>query len=67
MSADVTKLTALLEKIDGALADNGIYVREPARAAELSKQRAETAAALATAEEKWLELSGEYESAMAAE
>jgi ATP-binding cassette subfamily F protein 3 len=65
--ADVTKLTALLEKIDGALADNGIYTREPARAAELSKQRAETATALASAEEKWLELSGEYESAMAAE
>jgi ATP-binding cassette subfamily F protein 3 len=65
--ADVTKLTALLEKIDGALADNGIYSREPARAAELSRQRAETVAALASAEEQWLELSGQYESAMAAE
>jgi ATP-binding cassette subfamily F protein 3 len=65
--AEVTKLTALLEKIDGALADNDIYVREPTRAAELSRQRAETVAALASAEEQWLELSGEYESAMAAE
>jgi ATP-binding cassette subfamily F protein 3 len=63
--SDVTKLTTALAKIDVALADSAIYTREPARAAELSKQRAEAASALASAEEKWLELSGEYESAMA--
>jgi ATP-binding cassette subfamily F protein 3 len=63
--SDVTKLTTALAKIDIALADSAIYTKEPARAAELNKQRAAAATALANAEEKWLALSGKYESAMA--
>ena len=63
--AEVTKLTTALAKIDITLADSAIYSKEPARAATLNKQRADAAAALASAEEKWLALSGEYETAMA--
>jgi len=63
--SEVTKLTTALAKIDVALADPQLYARDPAKASKLSKERADAAAALAVAEEKWLELSGEYESAMA--
>ncbi len=63
--SEVTKFTTALAKIDLALADSAIYMKDPARAAELNKQRAAAAATLAKAEEKWLALSGEYESAMA--
>ena len=62
--ADVAKLTTALAKIDLALGDAAIYTREPARAAELNKQRSDAASALTGAEEKWLALSSEYESAM---
>ena len=63
--AEVTKLTTALAKIDITLADSAIYSKEPARAATLNTQRADAAAALASAEEQWLALSGEYETAMA--
>ena len=60
----MAKLTTALAKIDLALGDAAIYTREPARAAELNKQRSDAASALTGAEEKWLALSSEYESAM---
>ena len=59
--ARIEKLTGLIEKVDGVL---GLaFERDPDKALQLSRQRAELAEALAAAEEEWLELSTEMESA----
>ncbi|MET0358460.1 MAG: ABC-F family ATP-binding cassette domain-containing protein [Pararhizobium sp.] len=66
---DLESLTAKLEKqiqaLDAELADPVLYEKFPAKAAEKVKQRGETAAKLGTAEEQWLDLSAQYEEAMA--
>jgi len=59
------RLGKRIGEIDAALADPQLYARDPARVATLAKERADAAAALAAAEEQWLALSGEYESAAA--
>jgi ATP-binding cassette subfamily F protein 3 len=61
----MTRLGIEMTRIDSALADPNLFARDPAKATALSKARAETARALAQAEEDWLEASSEYESAMA--
>jgi ATP-binding cassette subfamily F protein 3 len=61
----VARLAKLIAEIDATLADPALYTRDPARVAALGKERADATTALATAEEQWLTLSGEYESAMA--
>ena len=63
LEAEMAKLGKRVGEIDQALADPKLYENDPARAAKLAKERADAAAALAGAEEQWLELSGEYESA----
>ena len=63
LEAEMAKLGRRMAEIDQALADPKLYENDPARAAKLAKERADAAAALAAAEEQWLELSGEYESA----
>ncbi len=63
IESEMAKLGKRVGEIDRALADPKLYERDPARAATLAKERADAAAALARAEEQWLELSGEYESA----
>lgn len=60
--ARIAKLTGLIEKVDAALA-NGAFSREPDKALQLSRQRAELAEALTAAEEEWLMLGEELESA----
>ncbi|CAD7033881.1 ABC transporter ATP-binding protein [Pseudorhizobium endolithicum] len=59
------KLERLIQQLDAELADPALYEKAPAKAAEKAKQRGETAAKLASAEEQWLELSAKYEEAMA--
>jgi ATPase components of ABC transporters with duplicated ATPase domains len=59
------KLETLIQALDAELADPALYEKSPAKAAEKAKQRGEAAARLAEAEEQWLELSAEYEEAMA--
>ncbi len=59
------KLEKLIQGLDAELADPALYEKAPAKAAEKAKQRGEAAAKLAAAEEQWLELSAEYEEAMA--
>jgi len=61
--ADIARLTKELEKLDAALADGGLFARDTAKAASMAKARAETATALAAAEEEWLEASHALESA----
>jgi ATP-binding cassette subfamily F protein 3 len=61
----IDKLSAAIEKVDTALAAPDTFARNPAKAAELSKMRAEAAQALASAEDEWLAVSGEIEAANA--
>ena len=51
-------------RIDAALAEPGLFARDPGRAAVLAKGRAEAASALARAEDDWLEASAAFEAAM---
>jgi len=59
------KLETLIQALDAELADPTLYEKSPAKAADKAKQRGEAAAKLSAAEEQWLELSAEYEEAMA--
>jgi ATP-binding cassette subfamily F protein 3 len=65
IEARMAKLTAAIQKIDSALEDGTAFRENAAKAGEISKMRADAASALATAEEEWLELSGEIEAALA--
>ncbi|WP_029032508.1 ABC-F family ATP-binding cassette domain-containing protein [Salinarimonas rosea] len=59
----IEKLGELIGKIDAALADGTAYQKDPAKAADLARKRAEAADALARVEEEWLAVSGELEAA----
>ena len=59
------KFEALLARVDEALAHPDAFAKDSARAAQLAQQRAELERALAGAEDEWLAMSHEYESAMA--
>ncbi len=61
----IARLTAEIARIDSALAAPDLYAREPDKAATLSKARADAADALARAEDEWLTVSTEIETAMA--
>ncbi|GGY43145.1 ABC-F family ATP-binding cassette domain-containing protein [Parvularcula lutaonensis] len=55
--------SALIAKLDDALADPALYEKDPAKAADLNKKRADAVRALEAAEEAWLEASAAYEEA----
>ena len=61
--AEVTRLTREIEKLDAALADGGLFTRDPAKAATIARTRAENVRALAKAEEDWLAAGAALESA----
>jgi ATP-binding cassette, subfamily F, member 3 len=63
LETEMAGLGKRIAEIDQMLADPKLYERDPARVAVLAKERADAAAGLAAAEEQWLALSGEYESA----
>ncbi|MBW8300130.1 MAG: ABC-F family ATP-binding cassette domain-containing protein [Hydrogenophaga sp.] len=65
IEAETKKLEKLIATLDAELGDPALYEKSPAKAAEKVKQRGEAAARLSAAEEQWLELSAEYEEAMA--
>jgi ATP-binding cassette subfamily F protein 3 len=52
--AEIEKLTKHIETLDAQLADGTLFTRDPAKAAAIGKSRAESAGALAKAEEDWL-------------
>jgi ATP-binding cassette subfamily F protein 3 len=60
----MARMAGEIARFDAALGD-GLFARDPARAATLSKERAQAADALAHAEEEWLAASTAYETAMA--
>ena len=63
LESRMAKLGAVIEKVDAALADGSAFLKDPAKATELSKMRAEAAATLESTEEEWLSISGEIEAA----
>ena len=63
--ARMTRLADVIAKVDAALADGTAFLKDPAKAGELARRRAEAADALAAVEEEWLLLSGEIEAASA--
>lgn len=63
--AEIARLTKEIEQLDAALADGSLFARDAAKAAALSKARADATAALAQAEEHWLKIGAALQSAMA--
>jgi ATP-binding cassette, subfamily F, member 3 len=61
--AEIERITAIIAKIDTALALPDLFTRDPKQAAQLSKARANAASALQRAEEAWLEASSQYDEA----
>jgi ATP-binding cassette subfamily F protein 3 len=64
--AEVERLSLQIATIDAALADSGLYQRNPARAQALARERGELARSREAAEAAWLSASEAYESAVAA-
>jgi len=60
----MAKLTELLARVDEALQAPDAFIKDPAKAAQLSGQRAELERTLMSVEEEWLTLSADYESAV---
>jgi ATP-binding cassette subfamily F protein 3 len=63
LEARMAKLSEAIGKVDLALADGSAFQKDPAKATELARMRAEAAETLAAVEEEWLEVSGEIEMA----
>ncbi|MFN0022803.1 MAG: ABC-F family ATP-binding cassette domain-containing protein [Parvularculaceae bacterium] len=61
--ARLEQLSAILPKIDAALAEKGLFKRDPARAVKLQKERAALLDAIGKAETQWLERLAAYEAA----
>ncbi len=60
---DMKRLQATMDKLDAALADGALFTNDPDKAADLSRERAQSERRLAAVEEVWLELSEEMETA----
>jgi ATP-binding cassette subfamily F protein 3 len=58
---EVARLQAQIAQIDAILAQPELFAREPAKAAALAKMRAQSAKALARAEEAWLTASADLD------
>ncbi|MGL4810612.1 MAG: ABC-F family ATP-binding cassette domain-containing protein [Beijerinckiaceae bacterium] len=63
IEARMEKFNGLIARIDEALAHPDSFAKQPGKASELAKQRAELVDALAQAEDEWLTLSAEIEAA----
>ena len=61
--AEIKRITAIIAKIDAALALPDIFTRDPKQAAQLGQARANAASALERAEEEWLEASAQADQA----
>lgn len=57
----MAQLTDLIARVDTALGDGTAFQREPAKATELARQRADLAAALSRTEDEWLLASADLE------
>ncbi len=59
------RLRKRIDTIEDELANPALYEKDPIKATRLAKERSEAGAQLSRHEEKWLEMSGEYEEATA--
>ncbi len=59
------RLRKRLDAIEDQLADPALYEKDPVGATRLAKERSDLSAQLARNEEKWLEMSAEYEEGIA--
>jgi ATP-binding cassette subfamily F protein 3 len=59
--AEIERITAIIAKIDTALALPDIFRRDPKQAAQLGQARANAASALQRAEEQWLLASAQFD------
>jgi len=59
------RLRKRVDQIEDQLADPKLYERDPSGATQLAKERSDLGAQLSRHEEKWLEMSSEYETATA--
>ncbi|HEX3666760.1 MAG TPA: ABC-F family ATP-binding cassette domain-containing protein [Rhizomicrobium sp.] len=64
---EIATLTEEIADIDAALSQTGAFSRDPAKAADLGRRRANAALALEQAETRWLDASQAYEDALADE
>jgi ATP-binding cassette subfamily F protein 3 len=62
--SEISRLTADINRIEATLADGDLFAREPDKAAQLSKRRADAIGALQVAEAAWLDASAQYEAEM---
>jgi ATP-binding cassette subfamily F protein 3 len=61
--AEIERITAIIAKIDAALALPDLFTRDPKQAAQLGKARANAVNALQRAEDAWLAASSQYDEA----
>jgi ATP-binding cassette subfamily F protein 3 len=65
LEAKMARFTELIARVDAVLGDPDTFQKEPLKASQLSAQRSDLERSLMAAEEEWLALSAEYESAAA--
>ncbi|MEA2840460.1 MAG: ATP-binding cassette, subfamily er 3 [Methylobacteriaceae bacterium] len=63
LEQQIGRFETLLARVDAALGEPDAFRREPQKAAQLATQRRDLEQALATAEQKWLQLATEVEKA----
>jgi ATP-binding cassette subfamily F protein 3 len=63
--SQIATLTAEIAKLDKSLSDPLLFTRDPAKAASVSKKRADATRKLAAAEKSWLTATEAYENANA--
>lgn len=61
----IQKLQKQIQGFSSQLEDPALYEKEPQKAIRINKDMSDARSTLADAEDKWLELSTEYEEAMA--
>ncbi|KTR06108.1 glycosyl transferase family 1 [Aureimonas ureilytica] len=59
------RLQQTIAELDGKLGDPALYTKDPAKAADFAKQKANAERTLEKCEGEWLELSSEHDAAMA--
>jgi ATP-binding cassette subfamily F protein 3 len=65
LEAKMARFTELIARVDAVLGDPDTFQKEPLKASQLSAQRSDLERSLMAAEEEWLALSEEYETAAA--
>ena len=67
LEIQISRLGKTIADLEEKLGDASLYTRDPAKAADLNKQRTVAEKTLTKAEEEWLALTAEHDAAMAAE